>query len=253
MSATRARADTQAEISGIDFEGVLQTAMKRTLVLALAAGLATSTLAAQTAPAPAPAAAAPAPVAAPPQAIPAKIAIIAFQTGMASTNEGARAFDEISKKYAPQKAKIDAGTTEVENLRKQLNALPATAPDDQRAKLTIDIDTREKQLNLDIESAQTSYNTDLSKVFGELQQKFGQAAVKYCADNGFTMLVTPESSQNSPNPILWWNPTTDITQAVINAYNASSGVAAPPSAPARPRSPAATTPHPAAPAAPKKP
>jgi len=252
MSATRARADTQAEISGIDFEGVLQTAMKRTLVLALAAGLATSTLAAQTAPAPAPAAAAPAPAAAPPQAIPAKIAIIAFQSGMVNTNEGARAVDEIQKRYAPQKVKIDAGTTEVENLRKQLNALPATAPDDQRAKLTIDIDTREKQLNLDIESAQTAYNTDLSKVFGELQQKFGQAAVKYCSENGFTMLVTPESSQNAPNPILWWNTTTDITQAVINAYNASSGVAAPPpSAPAH--RPAATTPHPAAPAAPKKP
>ena len=222
--------------------------MKRTLVLALAAGLATSTLAAQTAPAPAPAAAAPAPaVAAPPQAIPAKIAIIAFQSGMINTNEGARTVDEIQKRYAPQKTKIDSEAAEVESLRKQLAAIPATAAsDDQRAKLTIDIDTKEKQLNLDGESAQTSYNTDLQKAFGELQQKFGTAAVKYCNDNGFTMLVTPESSQNSPNPILWWTPTIDITQAVINAYNASSGVAAPPpSAPAarpRPSAPHATTP-----------
>ena len=225
--------------------------MKRTLVLALAAGLATSTLAAQTAPAPAPAAAAPA-VAAPPQAIPAKIAIIAFQSGMVNTNEGARAVDDIQKKYAPQKTKIEAATNEVELLRKQLSALAANAPDDQRAKLTIEIDTKEKQLNLDTESAQTAYNTDLQKVFSDLQQKFGTAAVKYCNDNGFTMLVTPESSQNSPNPILWWNPAIDITQAVINAYNASSGVAAPPpSAPdARPR-PAA--PRPTTPAAPKKP
>jgi Skp family chaperone for outer membrane proteins len=231
--------------------------MKRTLVLALAAGLATSTLAAQTAPAPAPAAAATAPaVAPPPQAVPAKIAIIAFQSGMLNTNEGARTVDSIQKKYAPQKVKIDAENGELESLRKQLAAIPATASsDDQRAKLTIDIDTKEKQLNLDGESAQTSYNTDLQKAFGELQQKFGTAAVKYCNDNGFTMLVTPESAQNSPNPILWWTPTIDITQAVINAYNASSGVAAPPpSAPgARPRpsaphagttAPHATTPAP---------
>jgi Skp family chaperone for outer membrane proteins len=252
MSATRARADTQAEISGIDFEGVLHTAMKRIFVLALAAGLATSTLAAQTAPAPAPAAAATAPaVAPPPQAIPAKIAIIAFQAGMVNTNEGARAIDEIQKKYAPQKTKIEAATNEVESLRKQLAALPATAPDDQRAKLTIDIDTKEKQLNLDVESAQTAYNTDLGKVFGDLQQKFGAAAVKYCNENGFTMLVSPESSQNSPNPVLWWNPVTDITQAVVNAFNAASGVAAPPpSAPAaRPRP---SAPRPTTPAAPKK-
>lgn len=251
MSATRARADTQAEISGIDFEGVLHTAMKRTLVLALAAGLATSTLAAQTAPAPAPAAAATAPaVAPPPQAIPAKIAIIAFQSGMVNTNEGARTVDDIQKKYAPQKTKIDSEAAEVESLRKQLAALPANAPDDQRAKLTIDIDTKEKQLNLDAESAQTSYNTDLQKAFGELQQKFGTAAVKYCNENGFTMLVTPESSQNAPNPVLWWNPAIDITQAVINAYNASSGVAAP--APSAPR-PRPTAPHATTPAAPKKP
>jgi len=224
--------------------------MKRTLVLALAAGLATSTLAAQTAPAPAPAAAASAPAAAPPQAIPAKIAIIAFQSGMLNTNEGARNIDEIQKKYAPQKAKIDTEAAEVENLRKQLAALAANAPDDTRAKLTIDIDTKEKQLNLDAESAQTSYNTDLQKALGDLQQKFGTAAVKYCTENGFTMLVTPESSQNSPNPILWWTPAIDITQAVINAYNASSGVAAPP--PSAPRRPATTTPRPSAPATPKK-
>ena len=223
--------------------------MKRTLVLALAAGLATSTLAAQTAPAPAPAAAAPAPVAAPPQAIPAKIAIIAFQSGMVNTNEGARTVDDIQKKYAPQKAKIDTEAAEVESLRKQLAALAANAPDDQRAKLTIDIDTKEKQLNLDAESAQTSYNTDLQKAFGELQQKFGTAAVKYCNDNGFTMLVTPESSQNSPNPILWWTPTIDITQAVINAYNASSGIAAPPPSAPKPRP---TAPHATTPAAPRR-
>jgi Skp family chaperone for outer membrane proteins len=244
MSATRARADTQTEISGIDFEGVSQTAMKRTLVFALAAGLATSTLAAQTAPAPAPAAAAPA-VAPAPQAIPAKVAIIAFQSGMIATNEGARTVDDIQKKYAPQKAKIDTEGAEIESLRKQLAALAANAPDDQRAKLTIDIDKKEKQVNLDAESAQTSYNADLQEAFGKLQQKFGTAAVKYCNDNGFTMLVTPESSQNAPNPILWWAPTTDITQAVINAYNAASPVTAPtPSAPAsRPRP--ATTPRPA--------
>jgi Skp family chaperone for outer membrane proteins len=218
--------------------------MKRTLVFALAAGLATSTLAAQTAPAPAPAAAAtPAP---PPQAIPAKIAIIAFQSGMLATNEGVRTIDEIQKKYAPQKSKIDTEGAEIESLRKQLAALPANAPDDQRSKLTIDIDKKEKQVNLDAESAQTSYNTDLQEAFGKLQNKFGGVAVKYCNDNGFTMLVTPESSQSAPNPILWFNPAIDITQAVVNAYNAASPITAPtPSAPGATRPRPTTSPRPA--------
>ncbi len=225
--------------------------MKRTLVLVLAAGLATSTLVAQTAAAPA--AGAPA---GPPQAIPAKIAVIAFQQGMVSTNEGQTTVQAIQKKYEPQKARIESQGAEIESLRKQAAALPVSAAtDDQRAKLSIDIDKREKQLQLDADSAQAAYNNDLGDAFGKLQQKFGQAAVKYCTDNGFTLLVTPEAGQNSPNPVLWWLPSIDITQAVINAYNTSSGVAAPPpSAPGaqRPR-PATTAPRPTAPATtPKK-
>jgi outer membrane protein len=233
--------------------------MKRNLVFALAAGLATSTLAAQTAPAtPAPAPAAPA-AATPPQAIPAKIAIIAFQQGMVATNEGQRTVQEIQKKYEPKKATIDASSAEVESLTKQRDALPANAPDEQRAALIKSIDAKEKQLQFDADAAQTAYSSDLQEAFAKLQQKFGTVAVKYCSDNGFTMLVSPEGSQNAPNPVLWWNPSTDITQAVINAYNASSGVAAPPpSAPRRtaPSAPHATTPsapRPTTPAAPKKP
>ena len=215
--------------------------MNRTLVLVLAAGLATSSLAAQT-PAPsAPAQAAPA-AAAPPQAIPAKIAVIAFQQGMIATNEGQRAMADLQKKYEPQKAKLEAQGKELDSLKQQLNALAANAPDDQRAKLIKDIDAKEKQLNFDGDAAQTAYQTDLSDAFGKIQQKFGTAAVKYCNDNGFTLLVSPESTQNSPNPVLWWTATTDVTQAVINAYNASSGVAAPP-----PSAPSAARPRPAAP------
>jgi Skp family chaperone for outer membrane proteins len=224
--------------------------MKRTLVFALAAGLATSSLAAQTAPPAAAAPAAPA-AAAPPQAIPAKIAIIAFQQGMIATNEGQRAMADIQKKYEPQKTKLEAQGKELDSLKAQLNALAANAPDDQRAKLIKDIDAKEKQLNFDGDAASTAYQTDLSDAFGKIQQKFGTAAVAYCNANGFTLLVSPESAQNSPNPILWWNQTTDITQAVVNAYNTSSGVTAPPPSAPRPRP--ATTPHTTAPATtPKK-
>jgi Skp family chaperone for outer membrane proteins len=225
--------------------------MKRTLVFALAAGLATSTLAAQTAPAPA--AAGPA-VAAPPQAIAAKIAIIAFQQGAIATNEGQRAVADIQKKYEPQKAKIESAGAEVDSLNKQLQALPANAPDDQRASLLKNADAKKKQLDFDVEAASTAYQNDLAEAFGKIQQKFGTAAVAYCNANGFTLLVSPEGSQNAPNPVLWWNPTTDITQAVVNAYNASSGIAAPaPSAPsARPRPAAPRPTAPAATTAPKK-
>jgi Skp family chaperone for outer membrane proteins len=225
--------------------------MNRNLVLALAAGLATSTLAAQTAPSTAPA---PVPAAVAPQAVPAKVAIIAFDQAVVATNEGQRAVQDVQKKYEPQKVKIDAQAAEVESLKKQLQALPATTSDEDRANRLKAIDAKEKQLNFDAEAAQTAYQEDLQKAYGTVAQKVGGVAVKYITDNGFTILLNVGGAQNAPNPVLWFAPQTDVTQAVVNAYNASSGVGAPtPSAPSasRPR-PATTTPRPATPAPAKK-
>jgi outer membrane protein len=199
--------------------------MNRTLVFAtaLAAGLATSTLTVQAvAQAAAPAAAAPAP-----QPIPAKVAVIAFEQAVVATNEGQRAVAEIQKKYEPKKAAIDAQAAEVDTLKKQEAALPATATDDARAKLLRDIDTKEKALQRDADDAQTSYQTDLQDAYGKVAQKVGATAVKYVQANGFTLLLNV-GGQPQADPVLWFEQTTDITQAVINEYNKVSGVAAPP-------------------------
>ena len=217
--------------------------MNRTLPLALAmaSALAVPGLSAQTTPA---AAAPAAPAAVPPQAIPAKIAIIDVQAVIVNSNEGQRTFGEINKKFEPQKNKIESEGAEVESLRKQVQALPATTTDEERANRLKVIDTKEKALQRDSEDAQNQYNQDMNEAAGKMYQKVGQAAVKYAQDNGFTMMLNVGGNQQAQalNPVLWWQATTDITQAVVNAYNASSGVAAPPpSAPSPTRRPAPAT------------
>lgn len=217
--------------------------MNRTLAFAavLATGFATASLGAQTAPA---AAAPAAPVT--PQAVPAKIAIIALEQVVFATNEGQRAVADIQKKYEPQKSKIDGESTEVDSLRKQLQALPANTSDEERANRLKVIDQKEKQLNLDAESAQNSYNEDLQKAFSTVLNKVGTTAVKYAQDNGFTLLLN-QSGQQGASPLIWWTPATDISQAVVTAYNTSSGVAAPP-----PSAPSAGAPRRAPSSAPRK-
>jgi Skp family chaperone for outer membrane proteins len=221
--------------------------MNRTLVFAtaLATGLAASSLLAQApaaAPATAPAqAAAPAPVAPPPQAIPAKIAVIAFEQGVVATNEGMKAVADVQKKYEPKKNAIDAESAEVESLKKQYQALPATLPDEERVSRQKAIDTKEKALQRDAEDATNAYQNDVQEAYGKVAQKFGGTAVKYCQDNGFTLLLNGTPGQQGLPTVLWELPSTDITQAVINAYNVASGVAAP--------TPAAPTPHHTTPAA----
>ena len=215
--------------------------MNRTLVLisALGAGLSSAVGAAQTpaAPAPTPTSAA-APAAVAPEAIPAKIGLVAFEQAVFATNEGQRAVQEIQEKYKPRKAQIDATSQEVDSLKKQLQSAPATLSDDERATRLRTIDTKEKQLNRDAEDAQTAYNADLQEAYGKVAAKVSVTLKKYVADNGYTLLLDVSGQQSN---VMWAVPNTDVTQAVVTAYNTSSGVAAP--MPSAPTAPASTRPR----------
>lgn len=234
--------------------------MNRTLALvsALAAGSFASSVQAQNAPTPAQTPA-PAPSAAPalvqPQAIPAKIALIAFEQSVFATNEGQKAVEDVRKKYEPKKNQIDALAAEVDSLKKQMQASASTLSDEEKASRLKNIDVKEKQLNRDAEDDTAAYNADLQEAYGKLAVKVNVTMRKYVADNGYTLLLDVSGGQQSQSPVLWALPQTDVTEAVISAYNVSSGVAAPPpSAPSASRPRPSTAPKPSTPkaAAPKQ-
>ncbi len=182
-----------------------------------------------------------------PQAIPAKVALIAFESAVFATNEGQRAVQDVQKKYEPKKAQIDTLASEVDSLKKQLQSAPATLSEEERATRTRNIDTKEKQLTRDAEDAQTAYNTDLQEAYGKVAQKVSGVTKSYVQQNGFTLLL---DVSNQASNVMWALQSTDVTQAVVEAYNKSSGVAAPPpSAPSANRpatSSPRTTPRPSA-------
>jgi outer membrane protein len=182
-----------------------------------------------------------------PQAIPAKIALIEYERVAAATNEGQRAIQEVQTKYAPKKSQIDTQSAEVDSLKKQLQSAPATLSDEERSSRLRAIDVKEKQLQRDAEDATQAYNADFQEALGKVAQKLGPTVVKYVQENGYTMLLDISGQQGGGVSVMWAAPGTDISQAIITAYNTTSGVAAPvPSAPApaaRTRTaPARTTP-----------
>jgi hypothetical protein len=78
--------------------------------------------------------------------------------------------------------------------------------------------------------------------------------VKYAQDNGFGMIV--DTTKPWPqSPVLWYGETVDITKAIVDAYNAQSGVPAPASGttakPAARPAATGTTPKPTTSTAPK--
>jgi outer membrane protein len=259
MNSTRQEAEQRNDLEGVP------KIMNRTLSLisALGVGLAAVTGVAQTtdpAPAPAPATAATAPAAAPsapPQAVPAKIAIISFEGAVFATNEGPRAMQDIQAKFKPKKDQIDAQAKEVDDLKKQLQSAPTTLSDADRAARMKSIDDKEKKLSRDADDAQNAYQAEMQEAYGKIAQKFSAVLKNFVQQNGFTLLLDVSNQQT--NNVMWVNPQVniDITEAVVKAYNTSSGVgAAAPSAPsatARPHTttpsttPRTTTPKPAAP------
>ena len=140
---------------------------------------------------------------------------------------------DLRKKYEPKNTELQNRANELDSLKKQLQALPPATPDEERAKRMKDIDSKDKRLQQDAQDLQQEEQGDFQDGFGKLMQKVGPVAVKYAQDNGFTVLLnTGSGSQQELPTVLWWNQSTDVSQAVVNAYNVSSGVPAQaPSAP----------------------
>lgn len=223
------------------------------LVTALAAGMASAAGVAQTAgtaPATPPATTAPATTKAPAlQVVPAKIAVIEYEQVTAATNEGQRALQALQKKYEPQKAQLQALQTEINSLTKQLQSAPTTMSEEEKASRARTIDTKQKQLQRDGEDATNAFQAETQDALGVIAKKVGPVVIKYVQDNGYTMLLDNTGQQGGLS-VLWLQPgTTDISQVIVEAYNASSGVAAP----AVPSAPSATRPRPTTPAKPPAP
>ena len=223
--------------------------VKSALVSALVAGAMTTAGMAQTAAPQAPATpAATEPKAPPPpQAINARIAIIEFEEAAAATNEGLKTQADLQKKYDPKRQELETAQTEIDSLTKQLQNAPASMTDEEKASRARTIDTKQKQLQRDADDAQSSFAADMQEEIAKIEQKLGPVVMKYVQQNGFTMLLNNTGPPQQGGLGFLWAPGTDISGAVVDAYNATTpGIAAPSSTAAHPR-PAA-----AKPAAPKQ-
>jgi outer membrane protein len=224
--------------------------MKRSvaLVLTLASGFALNA-AAQTTSAP-DASGAAATTAAP--SGPAKIAVVAFQGAVAQTNEGQRNFADLQRKYQPKQTQLKTLSDEIDNLTKQLQAQGDKLSDGERATRAKTIDDKKKQLDRSAEDAQNDFQNEMQELYNNLASKVYDVLATYAQQHGYTLVLDVAQQQN---PVLYANESTNITKALIDAYNVKSGVPAPaaqsgaaavPTAPTAPKPATATPKAPAA-------
>ncbi|MDE3200434.1 MAG: OmpH family outer membrane protein [Acidobacteriota bacterium] len=172
---------------------------------------------------------------------PEKIAVINFQAAVAQTNDFQRQFADLQKKFTPKKDALTAQSKEIDSLKKDLQEKAATLSDAEKASRARAIDDKQKQLQRDAQDDQSDFQQEMQQEFSTVASKVGDTLITYAKEHGYT-LVLDAGEQGSP--VLYASEPTNITKAVIDAYNLKSGIPAPP--------PAAPTPAASKSAAPKK-
>lgn len=171
-----------------------------------------------------------------------KVAVIQFQNAVAATNEFQRDFGDLQKKFAPQRDQLKGLSDEVESLTKQLQASGDKLSDAERATKTKQIDDKKKQAQRILEDSQNDYQQQMQETFGKIAQKVDQLLNTYAKEQGYTLVIDATEQQQQAPVVMYAAPQTDITRAIVDAYNTKSGVPAPaPAAPhaAAPKAPAA--------------
>jgi outer membrane protein len=175
---------------------------------------------------------------------PARVAVIEFQAAVAQTNEFQRDFADLQKKYDPKRQQIKSLSDEIDTLTKQLQTQGAQLSDADRENRARTVDEKKKQLDRDTQDAQGDFQSDMQELVNRVAGKVGATMQDYAQKHGFTLVLDATEQQQQAPMVLYAAQSSDITKAVIDAYNEKSGIPAPPApAAATPDAPKPSTSH----------
>lgn len=190
------------------------------LALFLGFGLAASTAARGQAGAPSPAGG----------PVPSKVAIVAIQPAIASTNEGKKELDALQQRFSPRQVELKNQNDEIENLKKQLQAQGEKLSDEARASQVRTIESKQKTLQRNAEDFQNEVQQAELEVLNRLGGKMQKILETYAKANGYAVVLDVSNPQTTP--VMYAAETANITKDLVDAYNAQSPVAAPAAKPA---------------------
>jgi len=182
-----------------------------------------------------------------------KVGAINVEAAVFGCNEGNRDLEALRKKFEPKQNELKTQNDELEGLKKQLTNTQDKLSPEALDTLKKQIESKQKLFDRSVQDAQEDFGAQQQEIFGRILNKVAPVIVKYSQDNGFGLIIDT-SKQWPQGPVLIAGESFDITRAVVDLYNAQSGVAAPAAGakPAAAKPAGAGTAKPAAPAAPKQ-
>lgn len=120
---------------------------------------------------------------------------------------------------------VGGESSQIQELGKQLSGSDKMT-DEARAALVKNLEQKQITLRHDVESAQIDYQAEQRQVVSRVLKKMAPVVDKYAKDNGYAMIFDAQFWPQGP--VLWANAAaTDVTGAVVSAYNAQVTAAAP--------------------------
>ncbi len=156
-----------------------------------------------------------------------KIGVLNVQLAIASTAEGKQAGAQLQTKFAPRQAELEQLNKEIDDIRNRLRTAWATLSDDERSRLALDGDQKNRQLQRKQQELQDDGQEAQREVFDRIGRKMVTVLDSYAKLNGYALIID-SSSQSST--VVYAAPQTDISQDIIRLYDQSNPVSATPSA-----------------------
>jgi outer membrane protein len=173
-----------------------------------------------------------------------KLGVLNLQEAIQNTGEGKKVFAEIQKKYTPRQQDLQRQQQEINALQDQLQRQAATLSDEERVRLTRELEDKQTIFKRATEDANADYNADTQDAFRRIGQKMVRIVNEYAQQNGFALII-----DDAQLPVYYVAQEIDLTEEMVRRYDAAHPVEAA-SAPAPPGGsgaaarPAATTTNP---------
>ena len=171
-----------------------------------------------------------------------KVGVINIQESIAKSAEGKKALAELQKKYQPREQDLQRQQQDITALQDQLQKQAITLSDEEKARLSRDLEDKQKILKRASEDANTDFQGDSQEVIRRVGQKMLRVISEYAQQNGFALVI-----DGAQVPVYYVAKEIDLTDEIVKRYDAANPVEGGTTAPAA--KPAASTPHPVAPVA----
>ena len=98
-----------------------------------------------------------------------------------------------------------------------------------RDRLSREIDADQKSFQRDTEDFDADVQAEEGKVMNELGGRLMEVLGKYASQNGLSLVM---DTSNQQSPVIWADPSIDITADIVKLYDLAHPLAAAPAAPA---------------------